>query len=42
MPTSLPEWMFFAWFFIGSVGGWVLMVVLLVEVWIKFRMRSYD
>lgn len=28
MPATLPEWAFFAFFVIGSLGGWVLLSVL--------------
>lgn len=37
MPITLPEWMWFAFFSIGSLGGWVLVGVLSAEVWRKFR-----
>lgn len=37
MPATLPEWAFFAFFVIGSLGGWVLLGVLAYDLWQRVR-----
>jgi len=33
MPETLPEWLCFAFFTIGSLGGWALVSVLAIDFW---------
>jgi hypothetical protein len=37
LPNSLPEWLWFSFFTVGSLGGWVLVGVLSAELWRKVR-----
>jgi hypothetical protein len=37
LPSSLPEWLWFSFFTVGSLGGWVLAGVLVAELWRKVR-----
>ena len=40
MPETLPEWLWFAFFTIGSAGGWVLAIVWAAEMWRRFRRKA--
>ena len=37
MPENAVQWLFFLFFAIGSVGGWVALVCLLFDAWALWR-----
>lgn len=38
MPTNLSGWLWYAYFFCGAAGGWVLIGMFLVEL-VRIRAR---
>jgi hypothetical protein len=37
MPQNEIQWLFFLWFAIGGIGGWVTLACLAVDAWSHWR-----
>lgn len=37
MPTTDAQWLWFLFFAIGAMGGWLILGILAVEAWKSFK-----
>jgi hypothetical protein len=37
MPETFAQWLWFAFFSVGSLGGWVLVSVYAADLWQRWR-----